>query len=224
MVINGDFSDCYTLSPFSKDPLRGGSFAEEAAQARTWLEMLRKIVPNAKIMYLAGNHEHRLHKYLLSEAPELRGVRGLSLPEQYNLEELEIEWVAPESDRFVDNFIPLGRLLVGHFNRASKHAGYTVKNLIDDYGVSLIQGHTHSFGSHNRNLAHGEVMGWESGCLCNLEPFYCRQKNWRHAFCVVHHHTMSDYFCVEPIGYVKHKFFYGGKLWEAGGNDHDQCN
>lgn len=213
VVINGDFLDCYRVSHFSKDPARGQSLAEEIKTGRDLLYTLRDIAPDTEIVYICGNHEHRLHKYIIDNAGELRGLDGLSIPEQLHLETLGIDWVPCKADKFIDTSIRMGNLLIGHFDSAQQHSGYTARNLLDKYGLSLIQGHVHSMGCSNKTLADGIVMAWEGGCLCDLEPMYCVPSKWAQGFVVVHQELDGTFFHVEPILILDGRFFFGGRMW-----------
>jgi len=215
VILNGDIADCYEVSSFSKDPLRKASFPEEVREVRAMLTLLRESVPNAQITYVSGNHEHRLVRYLIDNANALRGLDGLSIPEQFHLDKLNIDWIPCHGDKFMDTWTECGELMVGHFNMARAHSAYTAKNLLDQWGRSLIQAHVHSVGMSNKTLASGMVAGWEGGCLCNLNPHYCVPRKWAHAFHVVHRRRSGEFFHVEPVLIIDGRFFYGGKLWTA---------
>lgn len=219
VIINGDFLDCYKISHFSKDPLRGQAFPAEIAAARDLLRKLRRVAPDAEITFISGNHEHRLHRYIINNAPELRGLDGLCIEDQLHLGDLNIGWVPCLADKFIDTFIRDGELLIGHFSAANQYSGYTAKALLDKYGLSLIQAHVHSMGVSNKTLADGPVMAWEGGCLCDLHPHYCHPQKWCHGFMVVHREFGGTFFHVEPVLILGEngcrQFFYGGRLWTA---------
>lgn len=215
VILNGDIADCYEVSSFSKDPLRKASFPEEVREVRAVLTQLRESVPDAQITYVSGNHEHRLVRYLIDNARALRGLEGLSIPEQFHLPQLNIEWIPCHGDKFMDTYTEVGELMVGHFNMARAHSGYTAKNLLDQWGRSLIQAHVHSVGMSNKTISSGQIAAWEGGCLCQLKPHYCVPRKWCHAFHVVHRRRAGEFFHVEPVLILDGRFFYGGKLWTA---------
>lgn len=70
VILNGDVLDFYKLSRFSKDPA-GKNPAEEIEMCREFLKSVRKVVPNSDIYYVIGNHETRLEKYVLDNAPQI---------------------------------------------------------------------------------------------------------------------------------------------------------
>jgi hypothetical protein len=220
IVINGDWLDCYEVSDFLKDPARSKRLPDEIKQGVKHLRELRKLAPRALITFIDGNHEHRLHKYILRNAQALRGLRGLSIPEQLEFDELNIKYVHCEADRFIDTFVPFvdSRLIVGHFNSARDKSGYTAANLLDQYGTSIIQGHVHSVGSSNKTIVDGKsVMAWENGCLCSLNPSYCIPRKWMHAFAVVLIPTTpgDHFFHVDQKLIINYSFFDGDRLWRG---------
>ena len=74
IVLNGDLLDFYKLSKFSKDPA-GKNPEEEIEMCKTFLKKLRKEAgKDCKIYYTIGNHEARLRKYKLDNAPMVAGL------------------------------------------------------------------------------------------------------------------------------------------------------
>lgn len=211
VFINGDLLDCWAISKFDKNPKDGTSLNDEIRIGRKFLQDLRALDKDMDIIWIYGNHEYRFQQYLISQAPELIGLNGLSLAEQMNVKDYGVKVVF---SGLKESFIPYGRLYIGHYNKVAKHGGYTVKSLIDDKGVSVIQGHTHRFGSHLRTLLDGTVLGgWENACLCSLRPNYVLNPNWQHGFSVVWK-KKNGRFMVEQVPIIHYKFFYGGVEWK----------
>lgn len=74
VVLNGDLLDFYKLSKFSKDP-SGKNPEEEIEMCKTFLKCLRRETgKECKIYYTIGNHEARLRKYILDNAPMVAGL------------------------------------------------------------------------------------------------------------------------------------------------------
>jgi predicted phosphodiesterase len=217
IFLNGDIADCNTVTWYPRVPGFNELFKNEVEDMVGWLTELRRIAPRARIVYICGNHEHRLFRFLVNDSRPLYGLKGMSIQEQFELDKLGIEWVDCYATKFVDTYIEHGpNLLIGHFAKVNAHAGYTVKNLLDTYGTNLIQGHVHSFGFTHRTQANGKIIGgWESGCLCTLDPEWCRQKRWMHGFIVIHREPRKDFFNVEQVPIIDGKMFYGGKLWQG---------
>lgn len=213
LVINGDFMDCWDISRFDRTPRKGPLLKDEFKMAHDLLAEFRKIVPKARIVYVAGNHELRLRKYVIQNAKELHGIEGLSIQEQLHLKDLNIEYVDfPEQvTSFDHNFVKIGELFIGHFNKLAKSAGYTAKALLDDLGVSFIQGHGHKFGVSTKRLVDGTLLiGVEQGCLSQFNTFMT-YPSWQLGFTVFYIKKNSKKFQLYPVNIVDGCFFFGGQ-------------
>ncbi|PYV01865.1 MAG: hypothetical protein DMG26_12595 [Acidobacteria bacterium] len=148
LILNGDFQDFWEISSYDLMPRTERDFQREIEIGRGVLRSFRRSLPHARITWVEGNHEFRLRKYLIQNAKELYGLPGVSVPDIFDLRRLEIEYVPchEPATKFTDNFIRVGDLYVGHWDRVSKHGAYAAKVLIEGKGVSLLQGHTHRFG------------------------------------------------------------------------------
>ena len=113
------------------------------------------------------------------------------------------------------------RLLIGHFDKVSKHAGQTARNLLEEKGISVIQGHTHRGGSSFKKLYDRDLVAYENFCLCDRNPLYCDRPNWQLGFSMLYKDEKSDFFFVEqhPIAVTQHarratyKLFFNGRVY-----------
>lgn len=189
LILNGDFQDFWEISSYDLTPRAGKDFREEIRIGKVILAGFRRALPKARITWIEGNHEFRLRKYLLQHARELYGLPGLSVPAVFDLKKLGIEYVAcPEmASRFTDNFIKMGELYVGHWNKVSKNAAYAAKLLVEEKGVSILQGHTHRFGAHARTTVDGRTLiGIENASMCSRTQSYISHPNWQLGFSAVY--------------------------------------
>ncbi len=219
-IINGDFLDMWEISQFDRVPKFGRPLLKEITAGKKLLERFRKILPKAKIIYVEGNHDFRLRKYIIRKAPELYGLPGLSVPELLDLKKLNIKYksVKEGANKFSDNWVKVGALYVGHWDKVNKYAGYTAKNLLDDKGVSLLQGHTHKHGVSARRYVDGtELIGIENFCMCRLDPYYISKPSWSQGFTVVYRKKNSKRFHAYPIIFADYKFFFGNKEYSLNG-------
>jgi UDP-2,3-diacylglucosamine pyrophosphatase LpxH len=182
IFINGDFIDCWEISRFTKPQSITKHLSEEFALGRDFLKTLRTLAPKAKIVYIFGNHEYRFEKFLAENAPEFHDIRGLSIREQLDCDLHNIEIV---DNHLRENYYRFGHILIGHFNKCSKHAGYTAKALLDDKGMSLIQGHTHRLAHIHKRDYESIKAAVEGGCLCDPNPPYTSLPNWHLGFCTI---------------------------------------
>lgn len=74
IVLKGDFLDFYCVSKYGKDPRITGHLMDEVAAGNVKLDELDNFFPTAKKVYVEGNHENRLEKYIFEKAPALFGT------------------------------------------------------------------------------------------------------------------------------------------------------
>ena len=218
ITIGGDLCDCWELSHFTKrgDLRRKANLAAEIREVRDWLRMLRSKFPHSEIWYLYGNHEHRWDVYIQDRAPELYGLKGMTLAEQLELKEQDIQLFYSGNKETSHLW---GKLLLGHFDRFSSISGNTARMLIADKGISLIQGHCHRMGAHYKRNFDRDIVGYENGCLCDLSPSWLDRPNWQLGFSIIYKEVDGDYFWVEqkPIihAHDHYRVFYNGVVYEA---------
>lgn len=155
------------------------------------------------IEYIPGNHEHRLTKYLLKNAPALYGVKGIgqefpamSVPGLLRLEELNIRWVGgldPNEYPMAHVQLAYG-LQVYHGWIARKHGGMSALASIENKGQSLIVGHTHRLAHLVKTTHHqfGPIYqhAIEAGTLCDASNGldWTVDPNWQNGFVIIHHY------------------------------------
>lgn len=219
LILAGDFMDFWEISSFDKTPRAGKELTAEIRIGRQILRSLRRTLPSARITWIEGNHEFRLRKYLIKNARELYNLPGLSVPELFGLDGLAIEFVPCQegASRFIDTFTRVGKLRVGHFAKVSKHGGYAAKALVEDKGVSLLQGHTHRFGAHARTMADGQILlGIENLSMCSPMQSYVSRPNWQAGFSVIYLEPHSGKFQWYPVLIGRHGFVWRDRLFTEG--------
>ena len=202
IFINGDFLDCYAISHFDKPLHIEEKLCDEIEEAKTILDDLAKITKD--ITFIFGNHEFRWDSYLAKKAPELYGLQGLTIEEQLGLKERGIKVVNSHTK---ENYVKYGQLLIGHFNKVSQHSAYTAKGLLDKWGMSLIQGHTHRGGSFYKRDETGIKVAYENFCLCDLNPQYCSKPNWGLGYSTIHKKGNKCFVTQVPI--IDNMIIYG---------------
>src|SRR5205823_13908021 len=131
LILNGDFQDFWEISSYDLTPRGGKDFKREIEIGKSILRSFRRSLPRARITWIEGNHEFRLRKYLIQNAKELYGLPGVSVPDIFDLKRLDIDYVPCHelATKFTDNFIRVGDLYVGHWDKVSKNAAYAAKLL-----------------------------------------------------------------------------------------------
>jgi hypothetical protein len=80
----GDYADFYSISSHQRDPRVFSMLMDEVVDVLAGLEEIDQVFPDAKKVFIEGNHEYRLERYLVSQAPALFGVTST-----YNLFEFD---------------------------------------------------------------------------------------------------------------------------------------
>ena len=159
--------------------------AENERPVREFYEQTRKLRPNAEIFSALGNHDIRVWPYFDKKAPEI--VDQITPQSLWGFDDLGIDWIyynARPKHRY-------GDIYVHHGVSVSKHAGESVRNDINDFGVSLIRGHSHRTGSYFKTypLRNETLRGYEIGHMSDIDSAgtdYQNVHNWQHAFMIGH--------------------------------------
>jgi hypothetical protein len=188
--------DMYAVSSHDKDPDRALKLNEEIEEAKCLIQRIKNAVPKkCETVYLMGNHETRLARFLKLKAPALFKMKSLELPTLLELDALSVTTL----DYGVPYVMPDGVLVV-HGDVASSKGGYTANRMLERYGTSGISGHCHRLAMVQRTYQ-PETRFWiEGGCLCRLDPEYAiTPVNWQHGFVVVEEGITSDKYLPIPI-------------------------
>lgn len=213
LFIAGDLCDFYALSRFNKEPDRALKLQDELDESVAILGAFRKALPNARIVFIRGNHEHRLTKYLCSNRPELRSLRALNLPSLLEFEKLGIEYVEGKG---AEAWTTYGLVHIGHFDIYRKWSAFAAKELVQKHAESVVQAHTHKLGTHYRRYPGGRtVVGIESGCLCDLEPEYVSDPDWHHGFTLITKRTHTNRFHIKQVPIVDYECMLNDTLYSA---------
>lgn len=181
IILNGDIVDFYQISRFIKSP-RNTTVKVELEMLREFLNNLRAMFPNAKIIYKEGNHEKRLETYMRSNAKELYDVLDYKLPDLINFAELCIDYV--ENERI----IMAGRVNIihGHEVPGNRQARVAYQ-IFQRTQENTIVGHSHVADKFIVSTINDSLRGaWAVPCLCDLHPEYARINRWTHGFLRLH--------------------------------------
>ena len=181
IVLNGDVADFYTISRWEKDPNARNFVAETDAIEQT-LEWLQRCFPDARKIYMEGNHEERYTKYIWQKAPELWGVDNVRIQ--------EILHVADYGFEYIDGRRPVmaGKMCIMHGHEINAHGGVNpARTAFLRTSTSVLIGHLHRTSTHaESDMWHSETVTFSQGCLCDLRPEYCRVSNkWNWGFAFV---------------------------------------
>jgi hypothetical protein len=93
---------------------------------------------------------------------------------------------------------------------------YAPKRLVEDKGVSLLQGHTQRFGAHARTTVDGRViLGIENFSMCVRKASYTAYPNWQQGFSVVYLEPTSGRFQWHPVAITNDMFIWKGRKYKC---------
>jgi len=143
---------------------------------------VREAAPSARIVWIEGNHEARLHKYLDTYASAASGItRGKlkndiredfpvnSVPFLCRMNDFDVEYLVgyPESAHFLN-----GNISIVHGHKINSN-GSTAAKYLNDAHQSIIYGHIHrmEYLYRTRRSPKGPrtVMAASPGCLCRTD-------------------------------------------------------
>ena len=78
IVILGDYADFYAINSHGKDADKNHLLMDEVSEVIERLKQLKSLFPRAKRVYIEGNHEYRLARYINSKCPDLYGITDVS--------------------------------------------------------------------------------------------------------------------------------------------------
>jgi predicted phosphodiesterase len=199
IYLAGDYMDFKDVSYWKNDPRRM-PFVEEVNIGKAFLKDVRSNFPTQKIVYLEGNHEDRLARYMWTKAPELCGIPELSIPTLLQLDKLGIEYVS-NVQRMNMGLSPLklGKLYVihGHEVNCSTAVVNLARTMYLKTHVNTLFGHHHQSQQFIvKKLDNSHEGSWMVGGLCKLSENYMPSNNWVHGFCTVRYNPASGYFKV----------------------------
>lgn len=182
LIFGSDGVDFYSISKYDKHPKRTFNLQNEIdawkAGAREW----NSAAPNARRVFIPGNHEDRLRRYIWRH-PEMAGLEVVQLHSLLGLDALGVE----SEERIIgENYgqseVQVGPLMIKHGSVIRKHSAYTARGEMEKefYNIPvLFTGHTHRGGMHMATTRNGVVRAYECFCLCDLNAPYINRPNWQ---------------------------------------------
>lgn len=185
LVIAGDLVDFYRLSKFDKDPTRKDSTQDEIDLAKEYLYEIRNRLPTTHIVLQKGNHESRIQTSLWQN-PEFHSLRAINLKKLLDLDNLNIEYMDGTYDYWKESncHLKIGDMLVMHGDnrlngaKLSCNTGYSAWNTMKTMMSSVSMGHNHRLALINMRTVSAELVGIETGCLCQVTG----TQNWQQGF------------------------------------------
>lgn len=240
IVLLGDALDLSAWSKYVQRPEWATATQDAIITLHQLLTTLRKLAPTAKIVMLAGNHEHRMANnllqnaqvaYGLKRADDLDGWPVMSVPYLCAFDQLGVEYIDgyPANRHWINE-----RLQVRHGNIA-RPTGKTAVAVNSDERVSTIFGHIHRIESQFKTV---NVYGggrtsaaYGIGALCKIDGHVPstsggidtktnspvrNYENWQQGLAVINYRDGDMPFSVEQVyidSFNNHTTNYRGKVY-----------
>lgn len=180
--LNGDIADFYVISRHDKDPRR--EMVQELDAVRQFLYWLRKAFPKAQILYKIGNHEDRMERFLVKNAPVFLGVPDFEVAEILKFRDMGIELVKSLQ------LVRFGKLPVYHGHELPQGMSSPVnpaRGLWMRVQETCVAGHWHRVSEHTEKTGISDKISscWSLGCLCDMKPDYASVNRWSAGFATV---------------------------------------
>ena len=181
IVILGDYADFYAASAHGKHPKFTHVLMDEISQVRKELERLAKMFPKVKRVFIQGNHEYRLERYIYNNAPDLFGI--IDTRSILCLDELGYEFVPYGSNQ---KYSVMGSKL---YARHEPIGGGThaANSTVDKAGCSMVFGHIHRIQQYRKVFIDGAdhmaaSVGWLGDKDSPVMGYLKNHAQWQLAF------------------------------------------
>lgn len=188
LILGGDICDFHMISRWDKDPF-GMPLHEEIDYARTAIEdFVGRFSVTKRKVYIQGNHEERLQKYLHSCAPEISKLRGMTVQEQLGLESLGVEYIDNKKLKHeTKKYFSIGKLHILHGHEQGICPSVNpARRYLSISGANIMVGHVHKKDEDGfKTIENKSIGAWVVGAACDLYPDYRPQNNWKGGFAVI---------------------------------------
>lgn len=206
-IILGDFADFYGVSSHSKDPNRALKLKEEIEATKEALDRVTALGAKNNV-FVSGNHEDRLERYLRDKAPEL--FNFISIPKILELKEKGFKYT-PYKQAY-----KIGKLNITH--DCGKAGRVAHLQSLDTFQHNIVIGHTHRLGYAVEGNAQGErhvtaMFGWlgEVNEIDYMHQVKAR-KDWSLGFGIGYLDPSSGVVYLVPVPIIKDTVLIEGKL------------
>ena len=174
IILMGNIIDCHSQSHFERDP-RYRDFNFERLQLIQFYKYLRFHFPKEKIIFLEGNHEYRLTRWLW-EHPEMYNIDEFQPSNILRCSDFNIEYVSGKT-------LKIGCLNLVHGHEIKGGGEQPAKNFVKKCMENIATFHFHKTQEWiEPKFDESIVGGWSVGCLCGLRPKWLPVNKWNHGF------------------------------------------
>lgn len=210
LVHLGDLADFYSVSSHSKDPSRAISLKDEIEIVRELRGEMDALGAQRKV-YIEGNHEDRLRRYLADRAPELFGM--VSTDDLLELTENGWEFIPYRQSAKV------GKV---YFTHDTGHGGkYATARALETFQHSVCIGHHHAMqyqvaGDASGKYQVGAQFGW-LGDMSQIDYMHKIKVSrlWSLGFGLGYHDLRTGVVFLVPVPIVNYRACVEGRIYEG---------
>lgn len=217
IIINGDLLDFYNLNMHGpKHPDIVSKLEDEVYWSVDFFKALRRRFPKKEILFIFGNHENRLDRWIVKHAKAFHNF--FKLERMLQLEENNIDWI-PYNSAYQINDLPL---YIQHSPPSySENAAMTsLKKKMD---ATFIYGCTHRMDFACKTGASGNAieaycLGWLGSTTLSEEhaqvfSYAKNHQNWQNGFVTID--IYGDDFFVNQHMIKNYRTSVNGFIYEA---------
>ena len=197
IVFLGDFADFYAVNSHGKHPGMMHLLVDEVDKVNFSLDLIDSTFPRVRKVFLEGNHEFRLERYLINVAPALFGVTDLNFLFRFNQRP---GWtVIPYGPE--QRFRVLGSNLHARHEPLASSAAASLKQSM----CNLTYGHIHRIESATHVTLPGKTLtnfsvGWLGDCRKKEVFGYVKgHHRWNLGFGLVWVDTETNEFYAQTV-------------------------
>jgi predicted phosphodiesterase len=239
IVCVGDNLDLPEMGKYITYPAYQLTTQASIDRATMFCAQMRNAAPAAKIVWLAGNHEERMPKYIVQNATAAYGLRKgnapdswpvLSVPYLCRMDEYGVEYKPgyPAADFWINK-----KLRIIHGDRV-KSSGSTAHVYLNNEKTSVIYGHIHRIETAYKTREDFDgprtIMAASPGCLARIDGAIpstkggvdldgrplTRHENWQQGIGVVTYEDSGDHkFSYEVATIYNGWTMFRGKEYKA---------
>ena len=177
VILLGDMMDLAPWSTrFPRQPEYKQTTQPVIDELHWWLADIRSSAPGAEIVYMAGNHEERMHKAMVEKLPEatylaqaFKDSPALGVHNLLRLDDLNIDYIGP----YGEDWWLWDRVRITHGTKVRSGGGATAAAIAKTARWSEVYGHVHKVelmqktfhGPFGRNV----ITAMSPGCLCRVD-------------------------------------------------------
>lgn len=219
VILGGDVFDLAEFGRYSIDP-REWDIVGKIKWVHDFLSEIRTRSSDTEIVFIEGNHEHRLLRYLTDNAPALKvllsDLHGWTVPKLLGLDKYEVRYVA-RADLATFNKSNVVKEIAKNYEVF--HDCFLVDHFPDgrSKGLPGVNGHHHQHVVHSEySHVFGSYEWHQLGCGHRRQAEYCAGEKWNMGFMTVlvdtqEQRPLMDYHFIGDVALVHGKHYMRGE-------------